>query len=71
MNSDKQISMDEILKELGVAAASSDGIHQFDIQDKFFIGQGCETTLLPEPLGEAPPADRATISRNISICCTK
>ncbi|MBL8422835.1 MAG: hypothetical protein JNK06_04955 [Candidatus Accumulibacter phosphatis] len=71
MNSDKQVSMDEILKELGVAAAGSDGIHQFDIQDKFFIGQGCENTLLPEPLGEAPPADRAATSRNISICCTK
>lgn len=71
MNSDKQFSMDEILQELGVAVASSDGIHQFDIQDKFFIGQGCEALVLPDHMDEIAPATRATISRNISICCNK
>ncbi|WP_200285494.1 hypothetical protein [Rhabdochromatium marinum] len=69
MASNKQVSMSEILKELGVTGNSTDGIYHFDVGDKFFVGYGCETSITP-PNSDKPITQPSDLI-NISICCVK
>lgn len=64
MISNKKVGMNEILSELGAAENNTDGIYQFDMKDKFFVGGGCEVGITSFSEKVIPPST----FKNIAIC---
>jgi hypothetical protein len=59
----KFVSIGEVAKELNLKTQfSDDHLHVFDIKDKFFIGNGCESPIKNSKSNNQP---------NVSICAEK